>query len=115
MIMNIMILYVGLILLVGIIAFTGFMVFGTQRREAYQDDLDYRFKDKWSGRKGEELNAWYLVRLELFHYGASEKQIEYVNKQIKELNKEFMLSDLVVNESGNIESNISSDNFSLSE
>ncbi len=110
-----MILYIGLILITGIVAFIAFRLYGIQKREAYQDDLDYRFKDVWSGRKGEELNAWYLVRFELIQFGASKKQLEYVNQKIDTLDKQAMLSVFTVNASGEIESSISSDNLSLSE
>jgi hypothetical protein len=113
--MNTMILYIGLFLLFGIFALTGMRVIRSRKREAYQEDLDLRFRDNWSGRRGEELYAWYLVRMDLFQFGASKQQVEYVNQKIYELDKEAMLSDFVVTASGQIESNISSDNLSLSE
>jgi hypothetical protein len=86
-----------------------------KNREPYKDELDRRFQETWSGRDGEELYAWYLVKLDLIQFGAKEREFKYVENKINEIDKNSMLSHFMVDETGEIESSVSSGNMSFSE
>ncbi|GEM_PF-1724127 len=86
-----------------------------QNREPYKEELDRRFQESWSGRDGEELYAWYLVKLDLIQFGAKERELNYVENKIDEIDKNSMLSQFVVDEAGEIGSSVSSGNMSFSE
>lgn len=104
--------YTVFILLSLFLMFLIYKVVKLQWRESYKEELDYRFKQVWSGREGEELHAWYFVKFELIKYSAREKHLRYVQKKIDELDKKKILSKYVVDESGNVESSVSSGDLS---
>jgi hypothetical protein len=94
------------------VVLVAYKVAGFQKRESFKDELDYHFKEVWSGREEEKLYAWYHVKLNLLKYGASEREYRYVERKIDELDKESMLSKYNVDESGNIEKSVSSEDMS---
>lgn len=75
-----------------------------ERRQSYMDDIDTLFEQTWSGREGEELYAWYLIKSEYLEgsYGR-EEYIRYINKKINEIDKSRMMSNYSIDEFGNIE------------
>lgn len=94
------------------VVFIAYKMVKLQKRESFKDELDYQFRQVWSGREEEELYAWYHVKLHLLKYGASERKYRYVERKIEELDKKPILSKYDVDESGNIEKNVSSEDMS---
>lgn len=94
------------------VVFIAYKMVKLQKRESFKDELDYQFRQVWSGREEEELYAWYHVKLHLLKYGASERKYRYVERKIEELDKKPILSKYDVDESGNIKKNVSSEDMS---
>lgn len=94
------------------VAVLGYKVIKLRKRESFKDELDYHFKQVWSGREEEELYAWYHVKLHLLKYGASEREYHYIERKIDELDKKSMLSKYEVDETGSIENSVSSEDLS---
>lgn len=110
--MSIAIYYTVFSILSICVVLIAYKVVKLQKRENYKDELDYHFKQFWNGREEERLYAWYHVKLHLLKYGASEREYHYVERKISELDKKSILSKYEVDESGNIENSISSEDMS---
>lgn len=94
------------------VVFIAYKMVKLQKRESFKDELDFHFRQVWSGREEEKLYAWYHIKLHLLKYGTSEKEYRYVEQKIDELDKKPMLSKYDVDESGNIEKSVSSEDMS---
>lgn len=89
-----------------IVALTGTFVawlIRYQRRQSYIDDMDALFNQTWSGREGEELYVWQLIKSEYLGSRNRDEYIWYINKKIREVDKRRMLSNYSIDEFGNIE------------
>lgn len=74
-----------------------------QRRQSYIDDMDALFNQTWSGREGEELYVWQLIKSEYLGSRNRDEYIWYIHKKISKVDKSRMLSNYSIDEFGNIE------------
>jgi len=74
-----------------------------QRRQSYMDDIDALFDQTWSGREGEELYVWHLIKSEYLECYPRDEYIRYIDKKINDIDTSLMLSNYSIDEFGNIE------------
>lgn len=70
--------------------------------QSYKDEIDRLFTAYWNGNDEDELYAWLRVR-QLLSGTKDEKKLQYIDKKIKELNKNKIYGSASVNEKGEVE------------
>jgi hypothetical protein len=73
-----------------------------KRRLAGEAPMDL-FLSVWSGRPEDELYAWYRVRALLHDHDATEKEMQFVEDQIRALPSTVLKGNLTVNPIGDLE------------
>jgi len=72
---------------------------------AYQNEIDRLFVTYWNGRPEDEYNAWLKVRRTMQNASPSEKQMKYVDKNLRKVNRNNYISGSYIGDDGEIRIN----------
>src|SRR5690606_23902426 len=78
------------------------ILFQRRKRESAKNEIHHLFLRFWSKKEEDRLPAWQCVRYELMRRGSEENELRYVDKQIRNIDKQEMLSCFCVAENGEI-------------
>lgn len=69
---------------------------------AYQNEIDRLFVTYWNGRPEDEYNAWLKVRRTMLNTSASKKQLKYIDKNLRKVNRNTYISGSYIGDDGEI-------------
>ncbi|MEO1022393.1 MAG: hypothetical protein AAFW89_07600 [Bacteroidota bacterium] len=72
-------------------------------KPGYKDELDRLFLIYWDGKPSNELHAWQRVQ-HLVNQKKSRKHQRYIQERMREVNKNTIVSEVLVNEYGEFKS-----------
>lgn len=68
----------------------------------YQDELDKLFLLNWNGQPEDEMYAWFKVRSYINESQANSRKLRYIEKKIREVNKNHLYSKTRISIDGEI-------------
>ena len=72
---------------------------------AYQNEIDRLFVTFWNGRPEDEYNAWLKVRRTMLNASPSKKQMKYIDKNLRKVNRNHYISGSYIGDDGKITMN----------
>lgn len=72
---------------------------------AYQNEIDRLFVTFWNGHPEDEYNAWLKVRRTMLNASPSKKQMKYIDKNLRKVNRNHYISGSYIGDDGEITMN----------
>lgn len=69
---------------------------------AYQNEIDRLFVTYWNGRPEDEYYAWLKVRQTMLNASPTKKQMKYIDKNLKKVNRNSYISGSYIGDDGDI-------------